>query len=165
MSKNIAYSGLLLALNIVLLILSFVIPTNTLFFMGLASLPISIVIIEQEIKNGIIFYIASIILSFLFMPDKLNWLFYTFTFGLYGIIKYFIERDRKLIIEYILKLGIFNIIMGIGYFFVKELIYVPINIITILASQLIFIVYDYAYGRFVDYYYNEIRKRIRFIQK
>jgi len=163
MSKNIAYSGVLLALSIVLLMLSFVIPTNTLFFMGLASLPISIVIIEQGIKWGIIFYIASSVLSFLFMPDKVNWIFYTFTFGIYGIIKYFIERDRNIYIEYILKLTTFNIIIGIGYFFLGKFTYVPLNIISIIIAQIIFIIYDYAYGRFIDYYYNKIREKIKFI--
>lgn len=160
MSKNIAYSGLLLALNIVLLILSFIVPTNTLFFMGLASLPISVIIIEQGISKGIIFYIASSILSFLFMPDKISWIFYTFTFGLYGIIKYFIEKDRNMFVEYILKLLLFNTIIVIGYIFMKEIVYIPINIITILSAQLIFLVYDYAYGRFIDYYYSKIRKLI-----
>ena len=160
MSKNIAYSGLLLALNIVLLILSFVIPTNTLFFMGLASLPISIVIIEQGVKSGIVFYIASIILSFLFMPDKLNWLFYTFTFGLYGIIKYFIERDRNIFVEYIVKLAIFNIIIGIGYFFIKEFINIPFNIMTVLLGQLVFLIYDYSYSLAINYYYEKIKKNI-----
>ena len=165
MSKNIAYSGLLLALNIVFLILSFIIPTNTLFFMGLASLPIAIVIIEQGIKYGIVFYVASSILSFLFIPDKINWIFYTFTFGIYGVIKYFIERDRNIFIEYILKLGIFNIIIFLGYFFIKNFIYIPLNPITILVAQLIFIAYDYSYGIFIDYYYNKIRKNIKFINK
>lgn len=160
MSKNMAYSGLLLALNIVFLILSFAIPTNTLFFMGLASIIISIVIIEQGIKWGIVFYIASSILSFLFMPDKLNWITYTFTFGLYGIIKYFIERDRNLLIEYILKLAIFNIIIGTGYFFIKEFINIPFNIITALLAQVVFLIYDYSYGLAINYYYEKIRKNI-----
>lgn len=160
MSKNMAYSGLLLALNIVFLILSFVIPTNTLFFMGLASILISIVIIEQGIKWGIVFYIASSILSFLFMPDKLNWITYTCTFGLYGIIKYFIERDRNLLVEYILKLSIFNIIIGIGYFFTKEFINIPLNIITVLLAQVVFLIYDYSYSLAINYYYEKIRKNI-----
>lgn len=160
MSKNMAYSGLLLALNIVFLILSFVIPTNTLFFMGLASILISIVIIEQGIKWGMVFYIASSILSFLFMPDKLNWITYTFTFGLYGIIKYFIERDRNLLVEYILKLSIFNVIIGIGYFFTKKFINIPLNIITVLLAQVVFLIYDYSYSLAINYYYEKIRKNI-----
>ena len=55
MSKKIAYSGVLLALNLILLILINIIPINTLFLMGLASLPISIVIMEYGPKSGFIF--------------------------------------------------------------------------------------------------------------
>ena len=59
MSKKISYSGILLAINIILLILINVIPMNTIFLMGLASLPISIIIMEYGPKSGFVFYIAS----------------------------------------------------------------------------------------------------------
>ncbi|MDM8129558.1 hypothetical protein QUV80_13945, partial [Paraclostridium benzoelyticum] len=62
MSKRIAYTGILLSLNIILLILSNIIPINTLFFMGAASFIVSIVIIEYGGKYGAIFSIASILL-------------------------------------------------------------------------------------------------------
>ena len=65
MSKNISYSGILLAINIILLILCNIIPTNTMFFMILASLPVSVVIMEFGIKSGVVFCIASAILSFM----------------------------------------------------------------------------------------------------
>ena len=55
MSRKIAYSGILLALNIILLILVNIIPMNTLFLLGLASLPIAIVIMEYGPKACILF--------------------------------------------------------------------------------------------------------------
>ena len=38
------------------------------------------------------------------MTNKFQWILYTFTFGVYGLIKYIIEKDRPIYIEYILKI-------------------------------------------------------------
>ncbi|MEG2247127.1 MAG: hypothetical protein RSC84_06785, partial [Peptostreptococcaceae bacterium] len=102
MNKKVAYGGILLALNIILLLLINVIPINTLFIMGIASLPVSIIIMEFGFKSGISFYIGSVILGFLIMTNKAQWILYTLTFGVYGIIKYLIEKDKSIYIEYIL---------------------------------------------------------------
>ena len=69
MSKKIAYSSILLAINLILLILINIIPMNTLFLMGLASLPISIIIMEYGPKSGVIFYIASVLLGFIIINN------------------------------------------------------------------------------------------------
>ena len=71
MSKKIAYSSILLAINLILLILINIIPMNTLFLMGLASLPISIIIMEYGPKGGVIFYIASVLLGFIIINNNI----------------------------------------------------------------------------------------------
>ncbi len=161
MSKKIAYTGILLALNIILLLLSNIIPTNTVFFMGLASFLISIVIMEYGFKLGILFYIASSVLSFLVLPNKAQWLIYIFTFGIYGLIKYLVEKDRPFYIDILLKLVYANLIILSLYFMLKGIIYIPINIFTILVFQFAFLIYDYVYTLFIDYYKQRIRKIIK----
>ncbi len=161
MSKKIAYTGILLALNIILLLLSNIIPTNTVFFMGLASFLISIVIMEYGFKLGILFYIASSVLSFLVLPNKAQWLIYVFTFGIYGLIKYLVEKDRPFYIDILLKLVYANLIILSLYFMLKGIIYIPINIFTILVFQFAFLIYDYVYTLFIDYYKQRIRKIIK----
>lgn len=161
MSKKIAYTGILLALNIILLLLSNIIPINTVFFMGLASFLISIVIMEYGFKLGILFYIASSVLSFLVLPNKAQWLIYIFTFGIYGLIKYLVEKDRPFYIDLLLKLVYANLIILSLYFMLKGIIYIPINIFTILVFQFAFLIYDYVYTLFIDYYEQRIRKIIK----
>ena len=46
MSKKIAYSGILLAVDLVLFAMINVLQTNTLFLLGLASLPIAVIIMN-----------------------------------------------------------------------------------------------------------------------
>ena len=158
MSKKIAYSGVLLALNLILLILINIIPINTLFLMGLASLPISIIIMEYGPKSGFVFYIASVILGFIVINSKFQWVLNTFTFSVYGLIKYLIEKDRPIYIEYFLKILFANISILIVYFILKSFVYIPINLFTILTFEVLFIVYDNMYSLFIEYYNKRFKK-------
>lgn len=161
MSKKIAYGGILLALNTILLLLINVIPINTLFIMGVASLIISIVIMEWGPKSGVIFYIGTVILSFIVMTNKVQWVAYILTFGVYGLVKYFIEQDRQIYIEYILKLIFANIMIFILYLILKSFIQIPINIILVLAFEVVFLIYDYVYTSFIGYYNEKLKKLIK----
>ena len=161
MSRKIAYSGILLSINLILLILINVIPINTLFIMGLVSLPISIIIMEYGPKNGFIFYVASVILGFIVINSKIQWVVNTFTFGIYGLIKYTIERDRPVYIEYLLKILFANTAILIVYFILKPFVYIPINLFTILAFEVSFIVYDNVYSLFIEHYNIKLRKIIK----
>ena len=163
MSKKVAYSGILLGVHTILLILINIIPMNTLFIMGIASLIISIIIMEFGPKSGVIFYLASIILSFLVINNKAQWVLYNLTFGVYGLIKYIIEQDRSIYLEYILKIIFANILLMITYFILKSFIYIPINILIIIAFQVVFMIYDSVYTKFIDYYETKIRKIINYI--
>lgn len=161
MSRKIAYSGILLALNIILLILVNIIPMNTLFLLGLASLPIAIVIMEYGPKAGILFYIGSVLLSFIIMVNKAQWILYVFTFGIYGLVKYIIEKDRSFVQEYILKLLVANILIIFAYIILKGFVYIPINIFLILIFEISFIIYDFVYSQFMDFYNDKLRRFVK----
>lgn len=161
MSRKVAYGGILLALNIILLLLVNIIPINTLFLLGLSSLPIAIVIMEYGPKAGIIFYTGSVLLSFIIMANKAQWVIYIFTFGIYGLVKYIIENNRSFIQEYILKFLAANILIIFVYIILKEFVYIPINIFTILVFEIAFIVYDFVYSQFIDFYNDKLRRLIK----
>ena len=162
MNKKIAYTGILLALNILILLLVNIIPMNTLFFMGVASFLISIVIIEYGIKLGFVFYIASSILSFMVLVNKIHWVLYLFKFGLYGIVKYLIEKNRYFYIDLGLKLCFANVVIYILYMTLKAILFIPVNIYTLLGFQVSFLVYDYIYTLFIEYYKDKLKKMIKF---
>ena len=153
MCRKIAYSGILLAINLILLLLTNVIPINTLFLMGLASLPIAIIIMEYGPKSGFVFYIASVILGFIVINSKFQWVLNTFT--------YIIERDRPVYIEYFLKILFANVAILIVYFILKPFVYIPVNLFTVLIFEVLFIVYDNIYSLFIEYYNARLRKIIK----
>lgn len=161
MSRKIAYGGMLLALNCIILLLINILPINTLFLLGLSSLPIAVVIMEYGPKAGIIFYMGSFLLSFMLLANKSQWILYIFTFGIYGLVKYMIEKDRSFVKEYVLKLLSANILIIITYFILKPFVYIPVNIITIIVFEISFIIYDFVYSKFIDYYNLKLRKLVQ----
>lgn len=161
MSKKISYSGILLGLNLLILLLINIIPINTLFLMGISSLIISIVIIEFGPRYGFIYYIGLLILSFIIMNNKAQWVLYCITFGIYGLIKYYIESDISIYIEYILKLLFANTVIAIAYFMLRSFIYIKLNIFMIIIFNIVFLIYDKVYSSFIDYYNKKLRNNLK----
>jgi hypothetical protein len=91
-SKKLARSAILLAIMMIFIYLRTIIPGYQLAFYFLASLIPGIVIIEYGLKQGIIFIVASFILSLIMPIDKISLLLFYSFFGVYAVIKYLIEK-------------------------------------------------------------------------
>lgn len=79
-AKRIAFLGLLLAFDILLIILGNVIEMNTLFFLAGASFCVGIAVRECGLRLGFGFYLGSILLGLILAPNK----FYIITYGAMG---------------------------------------------------------------------------------
>ena len=55
-AKKMAFSGLLLALTVILIVLSGVFDFNTLFLLAIASFFVGVIIREYGMKYGVAFY-------------------------------------------------------------------------------------------------------------
>lgn len=163
-SRYIAESGLLVALTLVILFSTSILSISTLSILTVASCLIPIAIIRTSIKNAILVYISSSILSFFLVPTINIAIYYTFFFGLYGIIKHFIEKTRKLPIELILKLISFNLLFGLTFLITKVFLGIisinfPLWILWIVA-QGVFLVYDYSLTLAISFFLNKFHKHI-----
>jgi hypothetical protein len=103
-TKTTALGGIMLALSVVTLFLASFVPGFELTLYAVSSLYTAVMIMETRVKGGGLFYIASSILALLLVPNKAAVLPYLFFFGLYGIVKFYIEKIRKQPVEIILKL-------------------------------------------------------------
>jgi hypothetical protein len=165
-SKKLSLSGIMLALVTVALFAATTLPTSRLSLYSLSSFLVSIIIIEFGVKSGWIFFIASSILTLIIIPDKLGLLPYVFFFGIYGIVKFYIEKLNNLIIEYFVKIVFFNICMLSGLFLIKEFLFSNIEIkfpiwAIIVAFEIVFIIYDYVYTLFIHYYNEKLKKILK----
>jgi hypothetical protein len=160
-SNNVAYLGVLLGLNQLFIILSSVIETNTIILMAAAALVVGVVVVEFGRKAGIIFYIASCILGFFLTFNKIEIITYICFFGIYSIIKHYIEtKILNKYISYAVKIASFNISIILIYFTAKLFINLPIQWWMIIAAQVLFIIYDYAFTIFINQYINFIKPKL-----
>lgn len=162
-TQNLTLSALLVALTLVILALNTLLPISTLSILTIASAIIPIAIIRASTKNAFLVYIASSFLGFLILPKDIIVLYILF-FGIYGIIKYYIEKLNKLTFEIILKLVFSSIILAIYYLLFSSfvdisIINLPLYLIFIVAN-ILFLIYDYALTLIISFYINKIHSRI-----
>lgn len=165
-SSRIALSGLLLAFTVIILYIESVAPSGRLSLYALSSFMVSIIIINYSAKAGWVFFFASSLLSFLLIPDKLGVVPYIAFFGVYGILKYYIEKLNKRLPELILKLLFYNAVLVLGLLFMKEFLFHSLNTdmsIWIIAgiSEIVFLIYDYVYSMFIGFYTARLSKYFR----
>lgn len=167
-SKNIKASyiskgGLFTAFGVICIYLSIILPVNKLYLLAIASCMIPLSVVTTNIKNALVVYAATSILSLLICGIKIQVLFYIIFFGLYGAIKYSIEKIRKIYIEFVLKLAFFNVTMFsmffIYKFFFPNILKLNISIyLIIIGGQFAFLIYDYVLTLFI----NIVNRKLKF---
>jgi hypothetical protein len=165
--RVIALSGIFLAFTIIALYAESLAPTGRLSLFALSSLFVSIIVVESGIKAGWLFYIASSLLAFLVVPDKLGLIPYFAFFGLFGLIKYYAEKQRLRAVEYALKYMYFNLCLALAYILFKNLFTDQVELklpwwLLIAVLQIAFLLFDFVYSLFIQFYRNRIRKMIGF---
>ena len=170
--KKIAISGLLVAFSAVLLILSSVYQTNSLFLIAAASFCVGIAIREWGIRFGMGFLIASTLVNVFVAPNK----FYCLTFAGMGVYLLCSEclwnkiaakadmksRTRTL---WIGKYVIFNCIYVPTLLFFRELFFVKkvqgiLLVVFWLIGQIALFVYDRVYIYFQGVIWGKFRMKL-----
>lgn len=163
-SRQVAMGGVFVALTVLALLAVSYIPNSKLFFYGLSSLFVSFVVVDLGIRAGWIFYLASSLLSLLLVANKLLVIPYLAFFGLYGLVKYYLESMKKPMLEYLLK-GCFCAISQAALYLVFTRLFaqniesqIPIYYLFFILL-ITFFVYDYLYTRFLSFYIYSFRKK------
>ncbi|MBP2071249.1 hypothetical protein [Thermoanaerobacterium butyriciformans] len=164
-AKSLSLGGVIAALNVVILFIASVMPTSRLFFLVVSSFAISIMVIETGSIGGLVFYLATSILSLILIPNKLISVYYICFFGFYGIIKSYIEKKRfRMYMELALKLIVFNISLFVVYIIFSRIFMMKIFvtgspfIAIFILLQISFLVYDYVYTIFISFYYKNAKR-------
>lgn len=163
-TKTIALGGVLLALQQATLFFASFIPGIEMTLYALSSIYLAILIVQTSPKQGILFYVASLVLSLLFLPNKAMIIPYAFFFGIYGLIKYWIEQIRKPWAEILLKLLFFNVswigaYLTFGPLFLGSIELPDFAMGVILAgAQLFFLLYDAIFTLSIAFLINRFPK-------
>ena len=170
--KTMATAGLLVAFSVIMLVLSSVIETNSLFLIAAASFCVGIAIREWGLWLGCAFLVASVLLNVLLAPNKL----YCLTFGAMGLYlwlyewlwKYLAEKANftyRMVCLWIGKFVFFNLLYVPILFFAPKLIFTgKINglatILFLFVGQIVFVIYDVAYRYFQSHVWGRFRGRL-----
>ncbi len=171
MAKRIAFSAILMALAVVTLFGASVLPTAKIAILAITSVFGAITVAEYGAKYGAVHYIGVSILAFLLIPKKMMVIIYFIFLGYYPIVKMYIERINKRGAEWLIKLLIFNLFLIVSYFIFNAFFLPAMESVTVLialkylpalivASEAVFVIYDYVLSYIITYYYQMVRTKI-----
>ena len=170
---HLAFSGIIAALSVLLMLTTGLIPSATLALPALSGMLLIAVVIESGKRWAWITYGAVALISLLLTPDPAAaWVFLLF-FGYYPILKSLIEGLRKPLLEWALKLFSANLALAalaavaIWVFQAEALITgdladllgkaaLPISWVILNA---VFVLYDIALTKLIVLYLGRIRPK------
>ena len=168
-SKEVAWSGITMALTVILIVLSGVIESSSLFILALASFATGIVERKFSLRTGIAFTIGAALIGFFVAPQKL----YVFTylgFSIYVVVaEYF--RDKKIygIKPFVIKGVLYHVLLAaavalVNYFigfdvflensFINNISKIQIlyYLVLFVFAEALWILFDKAYIFFQERY-------------
>jgi len=167
-SGKIALGGIIGALSSIIMLFTFI-PFFTYAAPAIAGCLLIFIVIEADFRWALAVYVIVSIISFMF--EKEAAVFFILFFGYYPIIKSFLERTKSRIIEWVLKLLIFNAAVISGYFLAMAFLGIDTNDIEILKkygepillvlANFAFLLYDICVSRMVTIYVLKLRSRLR----
>lgn len=168
-TAKITFSAIMSALAVVIMLTSYF-PYLTYAIPAIAGLCIMVVLIETNYKWAFFSYIASAVLVFMFGEMESKFM-YVFLFGHYPILKAFIEKINKPVIEWILKVVLFNISILIVYGIFSGIFAISVDdfgpfkqygvAVLLILANIVFVVYDIAVARMSMLYINMLHPKIK----
>ena len=171
-AKKMATAGLLVAFSVIMMLLSSVVETSSLFFIGAASFCVGIAVREWGLKMGFAFLIGSVGLNFLVAPSKL----YCFTLAGMSVYIWMAEWlwnrvaesqkiKNRMTVLWVGKYVAFNVLYVPTLFLVPRLLFTgKINgmsaIILLLLGQGVLYIYDMAYRYFQAQVWGRLRGKL-----
>ncbi len=167
-TKKITLSAMMVALSTAIMLLGAVIEVLDLSVCAIASLLVVFIYLEIGSYYPWLVWICTTLATALIYPGSAVWVEYALIFGLYPLIKAYIERLPRwswLIVKLVyinaVIWGIFcvcELLLGIPFFEEGGTI---ITIITYVLSNVAFLAYDFFIMVMVRFYFDKLRPRFK----
>ena len=163
-TRALSFTALSTAGAVVVLYLGSFLPTMRLAMVALAALFTAVCVIEGGLRYGTLCFAAVSILGFFIVPDRVLALIYVTCFGAYPLVKSIAERQKSVILSWIIKLAIFFVVLALYTTILSELILGAIipdgwGLPIIAAVGLVaFVVYDIGMSKLIGFYLVRIYK-------
>jgi hypothetical protein len=114
-TRKITFSAMMLALAIVLLALTAVLPMLDLTLCAAASVCVSLTVARCGLGYGILGFTAASLLAFLLLPDKAAAIFFTLAFGPYPLLRRLCRRVRPAWLRWMGKMAAANALVLLAF--------------------------------------------------
>lgn len=164
---KVALGGILTALALVFLYLSAFVPTGQVGIAAVAGLFPMAGVISAGISTGLFCWAAAGILAMILVPAKGTVLLFLLFLGIYPVAKSLIERLKNLILEWIIKLLVFNADLLLCLNLVGALLMgsVPQQLQELWlfwpAANVVFVVYDIGLSKLAAAYRERVDRQLR----
>lgn len=167
-TKKITLSAMMAALAVALMVLGAVIETLDMSIVAVASFTVVFVQIEIGKPYNFCTWLAASLLSFIFFPHSFVWAEFLLLFGVYPILKGYIERlPRPLWLP--IKLLLFNVQFGALYAVVRFVIGMEqigydsfyLNLLLYLLANVTLFAYDWLITVVVRLYFFKYREKFK----
>lgn len=167
-SREIAYSGVVSALSVVMLFLGSVVWVLGYTMPLFASIIMIILLDSVSTKSALLCYISTSALSLLLLNDKECALIYALFFGFYPIVRDRINSVKPKILMIAVKYLYFNTAMIAAQLLCYYVFAIPFDdvlgkwgiVILIACLNLVFFIYDRLYTLLLRLYKLKLKKRI-----
>lgn len=166
-ASKVAYPAVLGALSLIFVYAASVVPSGSWGFVAVAGLFPAAAVISVGMKAGVLCWAGVSILAFLLIPGKFCALLYAALFGLYSIVKALIERLRRRVPEYLLKLAFFNAAFTLIFLIMRAAVLdsLPAAMggtwVLYIVANVVFLLYDYGFGKLIGFYIARIGRAVR----
>lgn len=167
-TKKLAISAILVALGTVFMVLGAVIEVMDLTVCAIASLIVVFIYIEIGSPYTWLVWLATSLATALMFPGSVIWVEYLLVFGVYPLIKAYIERLPRFS-WWPIKIAFINAVIWALFFIVEGLFGVPffegdslpLKIALYALMNVAFVAYDLFITIMVRLYFEKVRHRIK----
>lgn len=172
-SKQIAVSGVLSALSVVLMFLGSVISPLSYIMPLLSGLLMIIAVENMNRKTAVTIYACVSVLSLFLLSDKECALFYIAFFGYYPIIKSDIDKIRNKLLLWFVRAVIFNVSIIANQLICVYVFHIPFDdflgkwgiALLLLLANVLFVLYEKLLGMLILLYQKKYKSRINNLLK
>lgn len=172
-SSYVALCGITAALITAVMMAAYF-PFLTYAIPAIAGALIIIPLVEMGRTYAVGTYIVTALLVLLFAEPEAKLMYICF-FGYYPVLKAVLEKIKSRIIEFILKLAVFNFAVTVVYLFLAELFMISVEgigdygkygiIILYAVGNIAFVFYDICLSRLCSMYMYRLHPKIKKIMK
>lgn len=166
-ANRVALVGMLTALSLAFLYLSAISPTARLGITAIAGVFPAGAVVSAGLGAGFFCYGATGILGLLLLPSKGSAVLYLLFLGLWPMLKSLLEHLPNRVLEWVCKLAVFNGILAICWFGLRELFlpFLPPVLnegwMIFAAGSAAFVIYDVGFSKLIGLYVARVDRVLR----